>query len=271
MAADFVARPVSLILAQAPPAALAAKAATTRIPIVFVVGLDPVAAGLVQSLNHPGGNATGMTLISNVLGQKRLELLRDISPKTSRVALLVNPISPDTPGEIDSVQAGAKALGLQLAIVNASTPSEIDTAFDKIAEQRPDGLLVGTDPFFLNPRGGDCPGGARGDSGDLSVSRLCRRRRLPQLRDRYRRFVPPSRDLRRSDTEGCQSLRPSGHATHEIRAGHQFEGGGGAWARYSTGRAGSFGRGDRVVIPLGARAAFALHNHDAAAGRRSMT
>jgi putative ABC transport system substrate-binding protein len=152
MAAQLVRRPVSLILAQAPPAALAAKAATANIPIVFVVGFDPVGAGLVTDLNHPGGNATGMTLINNVLGQKRLEMLRDLSPKTSTVAMLVNPVSPDTISEIRSVQTGALALGIKLAMFNASTLSEIEAAFNSIAEQRPDALLIGGDPFFLGQR-----------------------------------------------------------------------------------------------------------------------
>lgn len=152
MAAQLVRRPVSLILAQAPPAALAAKAATADIPIVFVVGFDPVGAGLVTDLNHPGGNATGMTLINNVLGQKRLEMLRDLSPKTSTVAMLVNPVSPDTISEIRSVQTGALALGIKLAMFNASTLSEIEAAFNSIAEQRPDALLIGGDPFFLGQR-----------------------------------------------------------------------------------------------------------------------
>ena len=152
MAAELIRRPVSLILAQAPPAALAAKAATATIPIVFVVGFDPVGAGLVASLNHPGGNATGMTLTSATLGQKRLEILRDISPKASVIAMLANPLSPDAIPEIGSVQAGAQLQGLQLAMFNASTPSDIDAAFTAIAAQKLDALLVGTDPFFLNSR-----------------------------------------------------------------------------------------------------------------------
>jgi putative ABC transport system substrate-binding protein len=152
MAAELVRRPVSLLLAQAPPAALAAKAATVTIPIVFVVGFDPVGAGLVASLKNPGGNATGMTLISVVLGQKRLEMLRDISPKASVIAMLVNPLSPDAIPEIGSVQAGAQALGLQLEMFNATTPSEIEAAFASITARKPDALLVGTDPFFVNER-----------------------------------------------------------------------------------------------------------------------
>jgi|SRR5262245_17148873 len=152
LAAELVARPVSLILAQSPPAALAAKAATANIPIVFVVGFDPVGAGLVADLNRPGGNATGMTLLSYALGQKRLEMVRDLSPKASVVAMLVNPVSPDATAEIRSVQTGAQVLGIKLAMFNASTAAEIEAAFDDIAERRPDALLVGTDPFYIAQR-----------------------------------------------------------------------------------------------------------------------
>jgi putative ABC transport system substrate-binding protein len=152
MAAGLVRRPVSLMLAQAPPAALAAKAATATIPIVFVVGFDPVGSGLVASLKNPGGNATGMTLMSVVLGQKRLEMLRDVSPKASVIAMLANPLSPDSIPEIGPVQAGAQGLGLQLEMFNASTPNEIESAFAAITARKPDALLIGTDPFFVNQR-----------------------------------------------------------------------------------------------------------------------
>jgi putative ABC transport system substrate-binding protein len=152
MAAELVRRPVTLIVAQAPPAALAARAMTTTIPIVFVVDVDPIAAGLVASFNRPGGNATGMTLITGPLGQKRLELLRELAPKAAVIAMLVNPISPDAVPEIRDVQATAQAMGLQLKMFNASTPSELNAAFAAIAEQRPDALLVGSDPFLLLQR-----------------------------------------------------------------------------------------------------------------------
>ena len=125
MAAELVRHPVTLIVAQGPPAALSAKAATRTTPIVFVVGLDPVAAGLVTSLNRPGGNATGLTLMSVGLGQKRLEMLRELVPKASFVAMLANPHSPESDPEIHTVQAAAKDLGLRLATYNVSTPKEL--------------------------------------------------------------------------------------------------------------------------------------------------
>lgn len=161
MAAELVARPVAIIAAQAPPAALSAKAATTTIPIVFVVGFDPAAAGLVGSLNRPGGNVTGVTLMSVLLGQKRLEMLRELAPKAAVIAMLANPISPDALPEINPVQAAANSLGLQLSMFNASTPSEIDAAFNAIAERRPDSLLVGTDSFLLSRREQIVAGAAR--------------------------------------------------------------------------------------------------------------
>jgi len=152
MAADLVRRRVTLILAQAPPAAQAAKASTTAIPIVFVVGVDPVAAGLVASFNRPGGNATGMTLMNAPLGQKRLELLRELAPKAAVAAMLVNPVEPDAAPELVDVRAAAQTIGLKLKIFNASNPNEIDAAFAAIAGQRPEALVVGTGAFFVNRR-----------------------------------------------------------------------------------------------------------------------
>jgi ABC-type uncharacterized transport system substrate-binding protein len=152
LAGEVVRRPVSLILAAGPPAALAAKAVTTTIPIVFIVGLDPVGAGLIASFNRPGGNATGMVLILGPLGQKRLELVRDLVPKAAAVAMLANPLSPDAAPEIREVQVAAHANRVQLRILNASTSDEIEAAFASFAQQRPDALLIGGDPFYMTRR-----------------------------------------------------------------------------------------------------------------------
>src|SRR5262245_17994622 len=128
-------------------AAFAAKSGTTTVPIVFVVGSDPVANGLVASLNRPTGNITGMALMSAELVLKRLELLRELAPKGAAVAMLVTPLSPESTYEIKDVQVAAETMGLQLKMFNASTLNELNTAFSAIAEQRPHALLVGTDPF----------------------------------------------------------------------------------------------------------------------------
>jgi len=148
-AAELVRRPVDVIVASAPPAANAARTATTTIPIVFIVGLDPVAAGLVASFNHPGGNATGISLVSGPLGQKRLELVREFVPKANAVAMLVNPLGPDAAPEIRDMQAAAQANGLEIRMLNASTPSELDVALASLADHRAGALLVGADPFFM--------------------------------------------------------------------------------------------------------------------------
>ncbi len=152
MAADLVRRPVNLILAQTPQAALAAKAATTVIPIVFVVGFDPVAGGLVTSLARPGGNITGLSLQLTDMAGKRLGLLCELISKSPVVAMIVDPASPNSAPEIKDAQAAAQALGVRLKMFNAATPAELDTSFAAITRERPDGLLVGAEPFLVNRR-----------------------------------------------------------------------------------------------------------------------
>jgi putative ABC transport system substrate-binding protein len=149
LATELARRPVNLILAVAPPAALAAKAATTTIPIVFIVGFDPVVAGLVDSLNRPGGNATGMTLIGTDLAEKRLEILVELVPNASNIAILVNPASPNLTPEVDAVQGLAQRRGLQLQILHASTPSQLDTVFASLDQRPPHALVVAPDPFYV--------------------------------------------------------------------------------------------------------------------------
>jgi putative ABC transport system substrate-binding protein len=150
LAADLVKRPVGLIVTVGPPAALAAKFATNSIPIVFIVGLDPVAAGLVASFNRPGGNATGISLVTGPLGQKRLEILRDLVPRAKLVAVILNPVSPDAAPELGDLRRAAQALGIELRLFQASTASDIDSAFAALSGQRPDGLLVGSDPYYTS-------------------------------------------------------------------------------------------------------------------------
>lgn len=151
-AADLVRRRVDVIVASAPPAALAAKAATASIPIVFIVGLDPVAAGLVESFNRPGGNATGVSLQSAPLGQKRLELVHALVPKTNTVAMLVNPFGQDTPLEIRDMQAAARATGINITMLNASSQAELESTLERLGSNHIGALLVGADPFFMVKR-----------------------------------------------------------------------------------------------------------------------
>jgi putative tryptophan/tyrosine transport system substrate-binding protein len=152
LAAEFVRRNVAVIAAGAPPAALAAKAATATIPIVFVVGFDPVMAGLAASYNRPGGNATGVCLITSPLAQKRLELILELVPKARIIGMLVNSTFPNTAIEVQDAQKAASANERQLRTVNAGTAAEIDSAFALIREQGADALIVASDPFFLIQR-----------------------------------------------------------------------------------------------------------------------
>jgi putative tryptophan/tyrosine transport system substrate-binding protein len=149
LAADLVGRRVSLIAALGPPAAFAAKAASTAIPIVFVGALDPVQAGLVASLNRPGGNITGITFIGASLGGKRLELARELVPNAGVVALMTNPNSPDALEELHNLQNAAKAIGQQLLVVPATSDHDFEAAFASILQHRAGVLLIGQDPFLF--------------------------------------------------------------------------------------------------------------------------
>jgi putative ABC transport system substrate-binding protein len=150
LAAELVRRQVSVITAAgSTPAALAAKKATSTIPIVFDIGADPVAVGLVNSLSRPGGNATGITTLSAELAAKRLELLHELIPTATIVALLVNPTSPNlAQSAIKEVQAAASTLGLQLHVLHATIETDFDTAFASLAQLGVRGLVIGSDAFF---------------------------------------------------------------------------------------------------------------------------
>jgi putative ABC transport system substrate-binding protein len=148
MASELVGLEVDLIAAFGPPPAKAAKLATSRIPIVFEVGNDAVEAGLVNSLSRPGGNATGLNILYTQITAKRLELLSQLLPRAKNIALLVNPKSPTAEPSIRDAQAGARARGVQLAILNASNDDEIETAFSEFGKMQGDGLIVAADPFF---------------------------------------------------------------------------------------------------------------------------
>jgi putative tryptophan/tyrosine transport system substrate-binding protein len=154
LAADLVHHQVSVIaVPTSTPASLAAKAATTTIPIVFSVGDDPVKLGLVASLARPGGNATGINFFIAELAAKRLGLLHELAPGATRVAVLVNPTDPvRTESNVRDVEAAARAIGLQVRVLNASTIAEIDAAFATIVRERDEALFVIPDSFFNRRR-----------------------------------------------------------------------------------------------------------------------
>src|SRR5262245_32308725 len=154
LAADLVGKKVAVIAAvHGPPVALAAKAATATIPIVFTVSEDPVTLGLVVSLARPGGNLTGINFVSGELVAKRLELLRELVPAATRVAVFVNPANTlQTESTLRDVEAAARAMGLQIQVLNAGTNREIDAAFAILERERPDALFVASGAFFTSRR-----------------------------------------------------------------------------------------------------------------------
>jgi putative tryptophan/tyrosine transport system substrate-binding protein len=148
MAADLVRRRVDVILAITTPAAVAAKGATTTVPIVFEVGADPVTLGLVASLSQPGGNLTGVSLLNVELGAKRLELLHEVIPTIKIVGLLINPTSPNAAPLSKDVQGAAEKLGIQLHVQHASAEGDFEPVFASLRELGARALVIGTDPLF---------------------------------------------------------------------------------------------------------------------------
>jgi putative ABC transport system substrate-binding protein len=153
LAAELVHRPVAVFVSTGgDPSALAAKAATTTIPIVSTFITDPVGSGLVASLNRPGGNVTGISLLTAMLEAKRLGLLRELVPLAATVGVLLNPNNPVAAGQLSEMQEAARAIGLQLHVLRAGTDREIDTTFESFTQHRVPALLVTSDSFFITRR-----------------------------------------------------------------------------------------------------------------------
>jgi ABC-type uncharacterized transport system substrate-binding protein len=150
LAADLVRRQVAVIgTIGGDPSARAAKAATATIPIVFVIGTDPIRSGLVSSLHHPGGNITGVSVLLEETEAKRLGLLRELRANTATIAVLVNPRNPSAEIQVSDILEAARTVGHEIDILHASTIGDINAAFARVAETRADALLVATDPFFF--------------------------------------------------------------------------------------------------------------------------
>src|SRR6516164_1257032 len=147
-AAELISRQVAVIFAGALPAALAAKQATSTIPIVFVMGADPVKLGVVASLSRPGANVTGVYQYFGALGGKRLEIVRELLPSLAVLAILSNPKNPNAEDHLTDIQTAARTIGQQLDVLHASSENEIDTAFTNLVRNRDGALLVADDPLF---------------------------------------------------------------------------------------------------------------------------
>jgi putative tryptophan/tyrosine transport system substrate-binding protein len=152
MAAELVRRQVAVIVAPDSASALAAKAASMTIPVIFLIGGDPVKLGLVATFNRPGGNITGVSVLFNTLVAKQLEALHETVPQADLIGLLVNPTNPNAESDTRDVQAAANVLGQKLVVVKGSTESDLETAFVTLAQQRAGALVVSADPFFVSRR-----------------------------------------------------------------------------------------------------------------------
>ena len=149
---ELVRTPVNLITAFSTAAAIAAKRATTTVPIVFLIGADPVKLGLVDAINRPGGNVTGISLLTNSLTPKRLEILRQLMPRATTAGLLVNPSNPNSSADTEDAQNAAHALGLRLLVLRANTETEIEVEYSRLGREHADALLVSSDALFESQR-----------------------------------------------------------------------------------------------------------------------
>ena len=246
MAADLVRRHVSVIAATGTQAALAAKAATTTISIVFETAGDPIALGLVGSLNRPSRNVTGITQLSSELVAKRLSLLHDLVPHATTVGFLVNPTDPRFVSQTKDIQEAAKKFGVQIQVVNASTDAELESAFAELGHLRVSALVVGTGEFF-NSR----PEKIVGLADRQHIPAMYQYRRYaevgglisygPNITDAYRQAgIYTSRDSQGRETRG-----PASCAGDKIRDGHQSQNCQNARAHNYVGRALNRRRGDR--------------------------
>jgi putative ABC transport system substrate-binding protein len=245
LAADLVRRQVAVIAAGNIASALAAKAATATIPVVFMVSEDPVRRGLVANLSRPGGNLTGINFFGAELTAKRLALLRELVPTAARVAVLVNPANPvSTETTVREVETAARATGLQIQVLNASTSGEIDAAFATFVRERPDALLVGGDAFFISRR--------------VQLTQLEARHGIPAIYFQRQHaeagglmsysaslaVISSGRRVCRPHPQGREAGGPAGGAVEQVRTGHQSPDCSDAWPHRTADAAEHRRRGD---------------------------
>ena len=223
LAADLIHRQVDVIAAVNTPTVLAAKAATQTVPIVFLIGTDPVELGLVASLARPGGNVTGFTTLNTELFAKRLEVLHELVPAAKSIAFLVNPSSPQvTEGETKLLQIAARVLGVGLLIVNASGENEFDAAFATISGERAGALLVSADTLFRSDRN-RCASGSARNSYVVPIPSDRGGGRSYELRSKFFGSVAGSGSLHWPNSQRREAGRPAGTASHQVRAGDQSQ------------------------------------------------
>jgi putative tryptophan/tyrosine transport system substrate-binding protein len=222
LATELVRRQVSVIATATPVAALAAKAATTTIPIVFFLGSDPIKDGLVSSLNRPSGNITGITWFANLLTSKRLELFHELLPSVIDIAVLINPDNVNAGLELTQAEMAAPRLGLRLSVVKARTEREIDIAFATLVQQRTTALFLIGDAYF----------GSRGEqivslasrhaiAYVLRTARGHQDRRLDELFGQSKGCSAAVRQLCRTHPQRGKAYRPASYATNKVRFADQ--------------------------------------------------
>jgi putative tryptophan/tyrosine transport system substrate-binding protein len=242
LVADLIRLPAAVIVVNS-GAAFAAKAATTTIPIVAATGDDPVKSGLVASLNRPGGNITGVSFLVSGLGAKRLELLRQLVPKATLIAMLVNPGRHDTEPERKDVQAAERAIGLQLITLDVSNDRDIETAFATLVNAGAGALLVGTGAYLNSKR--------------ESIVALAARYAIPTMHQLREEVVAgglmsygPSQSNayhQAADSQGRETGRSASHTVHQIRVRDQPQDRKDAWPRRAHDRANDCRRGVRIT------------------------
>jgi putative ABC transport system substrate-binding protein len=212
LARELVRAQVATICAGSPPAAVAAKAATTTIPIVFTSGEDPIKLGLVASYNRPGANVTGIALLIDVLSAKRLGLLREIVPSATLVAVLLNPAWPTFDTQLNDVQQAAVAVGQQIHVLRANTEREIDAAFNTAKEMRASALMVG--PSTARPDRWTC--GTQCNADNLRPARIHSSRGPDELCHQSRGRLSPGGHLYRQNSRRRATRRAAGGAISEV-------------------------------------------------------
>jgi putative tryptophan/tyrosine transport system substrate-binding protein len=229
------------------PSALAAKAATSKTPIVFVVDGDPVNIGLVDSLNNPGANVTGMSLISPALEAKRLGLLRELVPKSTLMAVLANEDYPDTDRQLAGVETAAEEIGQKISIQNVRSERDLDSAFTTMSQLNVDALLVAADPLFTELNDQIVALASRYKIPAIYASReICNRWRYHELWRERDRCLSWGWTLCRKNPQGCQACRVASSTANKVRFSDQPQSRENGWSHYTALTARTRRRGNRI-------------------------